>query len=109
MAEVNAGRAEETTWRAWIETEHVMVSRRLGGLYEAIADGLRRAGLKAKLEELEMRKIEIETELSAPCPRQCGCTPGLSEIYRRKVTALAQTLTDPELRTAALETIRGLM
>ena len=35
--------------------------------------------------------------------------PNLAEIYRRKVTELATTLADPEIRTQALETIRGLI
>ncbi|MCE5974928.1 recombinase family protein [Sinirhodobacter sp. WL0062] len=107
--EVNAGRAEETAKRARLETEQIQISRRLDGLYDAIADGLRTPGLMAKLEELESRKIAVETELSAPLPSPVRLHPGLSEIYRRKVTALAQTLSDPAIRTAALETIRGLI
>lgn len=35
--------------------------------------------------------------------------PNLSELYRRKVAALAATLADPEIRTPALEIIRGLI
>ena len=36
------------------------VSRKLDGLIEAIAEGLRSPGLQAKLEELELRKQSIE-------------------------------------------------
>ena len=35
--------------------------------------------------------------------------PNLSDIYRRKVQGLAETLRDPEIRAAALERIRGLV
>ena len=35
--------------------------------------------------------------------------PGLSELYRKKVEGLGQTLADPLIRTAALEIIRGLI
>jgi len=107
--EVNAGRAEETSKRARIEAERAQVTRRLEGLYDAISDGLRTPGLMAKLEDLEQRSHELEAALSTPLPSPVRLHPGLSELYRRKVTALAQTLTDPEIRTAALETIRGLI
>ena len=35
--------------------------------------------------------------------------PNLSELYRSKVTDLAQALSDPSIRTGALEIIRGLI
>nr|WP_240497769.1 recombinase family protein [Thioclava sp. F34-6] len=107
--EVNAGRSEETAKRARLEAELAQLTRRLEGLYEAISDGLRTAGLMAKLEDLEARKISVEGELAAPQPSPVRLHPGLSEIYRRKVTDLAQTLSDPAIRMAALETIRGLI
>ena len=64
------------------------VSRKLDGLIEAIADGLRTPGLKARLIELEQRKQILEEELAhapAPAPR---LHPGLAEVYRRKVENL---------------------
>ncbi|MFC3612709.1 hypothetical protein ACFORG_02960 [Lutimaribacter marinistellae] len=33
----------------------------------------------------------------------------LSELYRKKVSDLAETLADPEIRTQALEIVRGLI
>jgi hypothetical protein len=39
------------------------VARKLDGLLEAIADGLRSAGLQGKLEELERRKAELEVSV----------------------------------------------
>lgn len=33
----------------------------------------------------------------------------LSEIYRRRVEGLSETLADPEIRPMALDTIRGLV
>jgi hypothetical protein len=35
--------------------------------------------------------------------------PNLSELYRSKVADLAQALSDPSIRTGALEIIRGLI
>jgi site-specific DNA recombinase len=107
--EMNAGRTEEGAVRARLEAERSQVMRRLDGLYEAIADGLRTAGLKNKLEDLEARLGMIDTKLAAPAPSPVRLHPRLSEIYRRKVEELSATLTDPEIRPMALETIRGLI
>ena len=107
--EMNAGRAEEGAVRVRLEAERTKVARRLNGLYEAIADGLRTAGLKAKLEDMEEQLATIDTKLAAPAPSPVRFHPQLSEMYHRKVEALSQTLADPEIRPMALETIRGLI
>lgn len=80
-----------------------------GSSLPAIADGLRTTGLKGKLEDLEARQSDIELALSAPAPSPVRLHPNLSEMYRHKVAALAETLSDPEIRMPALETIRGLI
>ena len=107
--ETNAGRAEATAERARLETEQKQVTRRLDGLYDAIADGLRTAGLKTKLEDMEAKLAEIDAKLATPAPSPVRLHPQLSAIYRQKVEALSQTLADPEIRPMALETIRGLI
>jgi site-specific DNA recombinase len=75
-----------------------------GGI--TIADGLRITGLKDKLLALEARLAEIEQNLSAPAPSPVRLHPNLSELYRRKVEQLAESLRDPAIRPAALDTIR---
>lgn len=107
--EMNAGRAEESAERARLEAEQGKLIRRVDGLYEAIADGLRTTGLKAKLEELEAQRETIDAKLAEPKPSPVRLHPQLSEIYRRKVEELSETLTDPEIRPMALDTIRGLI
>ena len=107
--EMNAGRAEETAARSRLEADRIQVARRLDGLYDAIADGLRTVGLKMKLEELETRLAEIDVNLEAPPPSPVRLHPQLSEIYRRKVEELSLTLADPDIRQSALEIIRGLI
>ena len=107
--EVNANRAIQSADRAKLEAEKAQVLRRLDGLYDAIADGLRTPGLKAKLDALETRKGEIEDALATPLPSPVRLHPGLSSLYHKKVKELAQTLAGPAIRTAALEIIRGLI
>ncbi|SDE68929.1 hypothetical protein [Ruegeria marina] len=63
-------------------------------------------GLKAKLEA---RIADLDAELLEPASTALRLHPNLSELYRTKVAELAQTLSDPEIRTESLEIIRGLI
>ena len=85
------------------------VSRKLSGLIEAIADGLRGEGLQQRMNELETRKGVLAEEIAAapaPAPR---LHPNLAELYARKVETLHQSLSDPAIRHEALEVLRGLI
>ncbi|MDH2329230.1 hypothetical protein QCN27_20525, partial [Cereibacter sp. SYSU M97828] len=53
--------------------------------------------------------MELEAQFAAPLPSPVQLHLGLSELYRKKIEELAQTLADPAIRTAALEIIRGLI
>ncbi|WP_114965319.1 hypothetical protein [Alkalilacustris brevis] len=101
--EVNAQRGDETAQRSRLEAELSALIRKLDGLYDAIAEGLRTPGLKDKLEELEARKAELDAKLTAPAPSPVRLQPNLAALYREKVAQLAATLADPEIRTPALE------
>jgi DNA invertase Pin-like site-specific DNA recombinase len=85
------------------------VARRHDGLIDAIADGLRSPGLKAKLDQLESEKAELEQEVAEapnPVPR---LHPNLAEVYRRKVADLRTALEDHDLRQEALTILRSLI
>ena len=85
------------------------VNRKLRGLIEAIAEGLRGPGLQAKLDELEQRKVTLEAKLAAMPPPAPRLHPNLAELYRRKVADLQSALAEPGTRTEALEILRGLV
>jgi site-specific DNA recombinase len=85
------------------------VSRKLEGLVDAIAGGLRGASVQQRLDELELRKAELQRELdsaSAPFPL---LHPNLAEIYRDRVARLHEAFTDETTRTEATELLRGLI
>ncbi len=107
--EMNAAKGQQSDDRARLISEQSQIKRKLEGLYDAIADGLRTTGLKDKLLALEARLAEIETNLAEPAPSPVRLHPNLSELYRRKVEQLAESLRDPAIRPAALDTIRGLI
>ena len=108
-AEINRLEKESNARKAHEKAEHERLARQLDGLYEAIADGLRTPGLKSKLEELEERKIEFETKMSAMPPPKPTLHPNLAELYRRKVEDLHSCLNSPDTRTEAAEVLRELI
>jgi DNA invertase Pin-like site-specific DNA recombinase len=107
--EVNRQRHDAELERTTAQSELAAVSRKLDGLVEAIADGLRGAGLQQRLDELETRKAQLETTLAAPPPPPIRLHPNLAQLYRDKVAELHVALADPELRSEALEIIRSLI
>jgi DNA invertase Pin-like site-specific DNA recombinase len=107
--EINRQRGAETNERSRLEAEFTDVQRKLDGLYDAIADGLRTPGLKERLEEMESRKAAIEEKLSSPTPSPVRLHPSLSDLYRKKVMDLSASLANPDIRTQALENIRALI
>jgi site-specific DNA recombinase len=105
----NAHGAETAQQRSRLEAEKKAIKRKLEGLYDAIAEGLRSPGLKDKLLELEGCMAAIDDELARPAPPPVRLNPNLSELYRRKVTELDITLADPAIAVTAREVIRGLI
>ena len=108
-AEVNRRRHQAELSFGLRRRELDEVQRKLNGLVEAIADGLRGPGLQARLDELEQRKAALEGEIAdapEPAPR---LHPNLAEVYRQKVANLQTALTDPGVHTEALEILRGLV
>ena len=79
----------------------VQINRKLDGLYEAIADGLRTPGLKVKLEEMEQRKQEMEQQISSTPPPAPVLHPNLTELYRGRVESLQESLNKADSRTEA--------
>jgi site-specific DNA recombinase len=107
--EMNVQRGAEQAQQAKVEAEKATLRRKLDGLYDAIAEGLRTPGLKEKLENLEAQLDALNAAPVATAPTTVRLHPNLSEIYRRKVSALAETLADPDIGTPALEAARGLI
>jgi len=85
------------------------IRRKLDGLIDAIAEGLRGTGLQAKLDQLEQRKARLECEIDGAPAAAPRLHPNLAELYRKKVANLQEALTDPTTQTEALEILRGLI
>lgn len=90
--------------------ELTTVGRKLEGLYDAIADGLRSPGLAARLEGLEAQKAELEGAIDdMPATTPVLLHPNLAGLYQDKVAKLAETLRAPSIRDEAGEILRDLV
>ncbi len=107
--EVNGQGGADAAARARATSERGQLTRKLEGLYDAVADGLRTQGLLDKMKMLEARLAEIDEDLAAPLPPPVRLHPNLSELYRRKTADLAATLADPDVGAGALDALRGLI
>ena len=103
-----AANSQEEAWTR-LNAERAAASRKRDGLYDAIADGLRTPRLQARLEELEARISELDTELAAHALAPVRFNPNLSDLYHKKVSDLGATMANPDIRTEALESVRGLI
>ena len=64
------------------QAELARVTRKLKGLYDAIADGLRTPGLKDQLLELEARQTQLNELIGRAPPPVPRLHPKLAEVYR---------------------------
>ena len=107
--EVNSQRREQDLLVDATKRELAEVTRKLNGLIDAIAEGLRTSGLQKRLEELESRREELEQEMTSASAPPIRLHPSLAQVYRRKVEQLQQALSDPEIRDEAINVLRGLL
>ncbi len=107
--EINSGRDEAAIHRDRSRKALEKADRRLEGLYDAIADGLRTPGILAKIESLENEKRFAEAALAAPAPSPVRLHPNLADLYRDRVAELGAALADPDIRDEAIEVLRGLI
>lgn len=69
----------------------------------------RASGLQQRLDELEVRRIELEQGIAAEPTSPLRLHPNLAEIYRRQVEQLQHALNNPAIRDEAAQILRGLI
>jgi site-specific DNA recombinase len=85
------------------------IERGIGGILDAIEDGMYQRAMKVRMSELEQQKAEIEKRLAEAPPDVPDVHPNIAEHYRTKVIRLAETLAEPESNGEAWEDIRSLI
>ena len=81
----------------------------MSGLYDAIADGLRWAGLPTKLDTLENEKSELLKNLESTTYATVSSHSALADTYKQKINQLANVLIDPKIGSQATLLIRELI
>jgi len=84
-------------------------ARKLNGLIDAIADGLRAPGLQQRLDELDARRVQLEQDLATVPATPVRLHPNLAQAYRHQIGRLQDALNEPEIRDEALQILRGLV
>ena len=64
---------------------------------------------KSEIKTLDARRKELQAQLETADEPPPLLHPEMAELYRQKVTTLAQALERPETRTEATEALRGLI
>ena len=108
-AEYNRLNSERSAALASHKRELESVTRKLDGLIDAIAEGMRAPGLQQKLDTLEARKVELTRLIETAGISLPLLHPNLAETYRERVTDLHAALTREDGGTAALEAVRALI
>ena len=109
VEETNRQRKEAEVVTRATARELAEVERKLDGLVDAIAGGLRSSSLQRSLDELEARKAVLEERIRETAAPQPYLHPNLAELYRQKVVALTDLLASPDDGTEALELVRSLI
>jgi site-specific DNA recombinase len=107
--EINNQRREDDILRAAKKRELMEVTRKLNGLIDAIADGLRAPGLQQRLEELETRRVQLEQVIEPELTSPVRLHPNLAQLYRRKVERLQDAISEPNIRDEAIQVLRSLL
>ncbi len=101
-------RERRSSGHAW-KAELVKIEKQIRGLIEAIKAGMFHESMKAEMDTLEARKVEL-TELLAEAPQDTpDILPSASAIYAKKIASLTKALNKKEERQEAADNLRGLI
>lgn len=107
--EMNRLRMEHRASLSAAEREIERIEARRRKLVESIMEGVPASEVKDELNANAARREELKARLAAADAPPPLLHPEMAELYRQKVTALAQALEHPETRIEASEALRGLI
>ncbi len=85
------------------------IERSIQGLLKAIEDGMYQPAMKARMDELELQKAEIEARLREVPADLPDINPNTAERYRKQIIHLTGLLEDSEFSHEAAADIRSLI
>jgi site-specific DNA recombinase len=107
--EMNRLRMEHRASLSAAEREIERIEVRRKKLIEIVMDGVPPAERKSEMIANAARREELKAKLAAADASPPLLHSGMADLYRQKVTNLAQALEHPETRTEASEALRGLI
>ena len=107
--EMNRLRMEHRAGLSAAENEIARIEVKRQKLVESIMEGVPASEVRDELNRNAARREELKAKLAAADEPPPLLHPGMADLYRQKVTALAQALEHPETRTEASEGLRGLI
>src|SRR4051812_27324086 len=107
--EMNRLRMEHRAGLSAAEREIERIEARRKKLVESIMGGGPASEVKDELNANAARREDLRARLAAADAPPPLLHPQMAELYREKVTALAQALEHPGTRTEAFEALRGLI
>jgi DNA invertase Pin-like site-specific DNA recombinase len=111
VEEVNTANRERGARQASLRSQASKLDRQIRNLLELIKEGHGTAAMAAEMREIEARKATLEAEIvgtADPEPMPI-LHPNLPALYRRRVEALEEALTDPQTAGPATEALRVLI
>ncbi|WP_249218863.1 zinc ribbon domain-containing protein [Falsirhodobacter algicola] len=111
IAERNRLAARHTDDRAVKEKELAKVIKDQDALVNALLSGLPPERIKAKMEQPELRRKQLERDVAAAPARAATVRihPKMADTYHDRICGLIAGLTDPDRESEAREAIRGLI
>jgi site-specific DNA recombinase len=107
--ELNRLRMERRSSLSAAEREIERIEARRKKLVESIMEGVPASEVRDELKANVARREELKAKLAAADEPPPLLHPGMADLYRQKITALAQALEHSETRTEASEALRGLI
>ncbi len=107
--EMNRLRMEHRATLTAAEREIERIEVRRKKLVQSIIDGVPASEVRDELAANAARREELKAKLAAADAPPPLLHPEMAELYRTKVSSLAQALEQPETRVEATEALRGLI
>jgi site-specific DNA recombinase len=107
--EINTKAANASAEREVSERQLTKVRKQIDAIIDSIANGYRSESMKQRLEDLEASREHLERQIAKPEPTKVRFHPRLSDLYRRKVERLADSLSEPGIRDEAVTLLRELI
>nr|WP_210105635.1 recombinase family protein [Neorhizobium galegae] len=101
-------RERRSSGDAW-KAELAKIEKQIRGIIEAIKAGMFHESMKAEMDTLEARKVEL-TERLAEAPQDTpDILPSASAIYAKKIASLTKAVNKKEERQEAADNLRSLI